>query len=168
MYGITEQERSTLTNEMVKLFNEYDYEYTLMALDKIIDTWCENKATLIEAFKKHPNYIDGKFLIAFDVDFVREIDGNVVYNFSRWVNNIADEHEIMKNLPEEAKPEYTWNVLKDRMQNALFGRALNLKSRIISEKDAEVINKARTTKVLERVLEVPIPDEIYEEMLKIV
>ena len=36
------------------------------------------------------------------------------------------------------------------------------------KKDAEVINKARTTKVLERVLEVPIPDEIYEEMLKIV
>ena len=36
------------------------------------------------------------------------------------------------------------------------------------KKDAEVIKKARTTKVLERVLEVPIPDEIYEEMLKIV
>ena len=36
------------------------------------------------------------------------------------------------------------------------------------KKDAEVINKARTTKVLERVLEVPIPDEIYEEMLNII
>ena len=43
-----------------------------------------------------------------------------------------------------------------------YGRGAYLK------KDAEVINKARTTKVLERVLEVPIPDEIYEEMLKIV
>ena len=33
------------------------------------------------------------------------------------------------------------------------------------KKDAEVIAKAKKTKVLDRVLEVTIPDEIYEEML---
>mgnify|MGYP003504253436 FL=1 len=36
------------------------------------------------------------------------------------------------------------------------------------KKDAEVIAKAKQTKVLERVLEVSIPDEIYEEMLNII
>ncbi len=33
------------------------------------------------------------------------------------------------------------------------------------KKDKEVINKAKTTKGLERILEVEIPESIYEEML---
>ena len=36
------------------------------------------------------------------------------------------------------------------------------------KKDKEVINKAKTTKALERILEITIPDSIYEEMLKYV
>ena len=36
------------------------------------------------------------------------------------------------------------------------------------KKDKEVIKKAQTTKTLERILEVSIPDTIYEEMLNLV
>ncbi len=36
------------------------------------------------------------------------------------------------------------------------------------KKDKEVINKARQTKVLDRILEVEIPESIYDEMLKII
>lgn len=36
------------------------------------------------------------------------------------------------------------------------------------KKDKEVINKAKTTKALERILEVSIPESIYEEMLNLV
>lgn len=36
------------------------------------------------------------------------------------------------------------------------------------KRDKEVINKAKTTKALERILEVTIPDSIYEEMLTLV
>ena len=36
------------------------------------------------------------------------------------------------------------------------------------KKDKEVINKAKNTKALERILEVTIPDSLYEEMLKLV
>lgn len=36
------------------------------------------------------------------------------------------------------------------------------------KKDKEVINKARQTKVLDRILEVEIPESIYNEMLKII
>ena len=36
------------------------------------------------------------------------------------------------------------------------------------KKDKEVISKAKTTKALERILEVTIPDSIYEEMLNLV
>lgn len=36
------------------------------------------------------------------------------------------------------------------------------------KKEKEVINKARQTKVLNRILEVEIPESIYDEMLKII
>ena len=83
----------------------------------------------------------------------------------------------MKKIPErtcvvtkeKTQKKYLLRVVRDKEGNVSIdetgksnGRGAYLK------KDAEVINKARTTKVLERVLEVPIPDEIYEEMLKIV
>lgn len=79
-------------------------------------------------------------------------------------------------------PERTCVVTKEKTQKKDLLRVVRDKDGNVSideigksngrgaylKKDAEVINKARTTKVLERVLEVPIPDEIYEEMLKIV
>ncbi|MGN0967228.1 MAG: RNase P modulator RnpM [Candidatus Coprovivens sp.] len=79
-------------------------------------------------------------------------------------------------------PERTCVVTKEKIQKKDLLRVVRDKDGNVSidetgksngrgaylKKDAEVINKARTTKVLERVLEVPIPDEIYEEMLKIV
>ena len=34
------------------------------------------------------------------------------------------------------------------------------------KKDAEVINKAKKNKILDRTLEVPVPESLYEEMLK--
>ncbi len=34
------------------------------------------------------------------------------------------------------------------------------------KKDAEVIEKARSSKILDRILEVPIPNETYDEMLE--
>ena len=83
----------------------------------------------------------------------------------------------MKKIPErtcvvtkeKAQKKDLLRVVRDKEGNVSIdetgksnGRGAYLK------KDAEVIKKARTTKILERVLEVPIPDEIYEEMFKIV
>ena len=36
------------------------------------------------------------------------------------------------------------------------------------KKDEQVINKAKTTKILDRVLETSIPDQIYEDLLNII
>ncbi|MBQ4031541.1 MAG: YlxR family protein [Bacilli bacterium] len=36
------------------------------------------------------------------------------------------------------------------------------------KRDAEVINKAKETKILDKALEVNIPDSVYEEMLNII
>ena len=79
-------------------------------------------------------------------------------------------------------PERTCVVTKEKTQKKDLLRVVRDKEGNVSidetgksngrgaylKKDAEVINKARTTKILERVLEVPIPDEIYEEMLNII
>lgn len=53
------------------------------------------------------------------------------------------------------------NVTVDQTGKA-NGRGAYLK------KDVEVIEKARKTKTLERILEVTIPDSIYDEMLEII
>ena len=82
---ITNDERKYLLNNMKKLLSEYDYRYKEDALETIIRTWALNKADLIAAFKKHPNYVEGKFMIAFDQDYVRDIDTIAVKEFSNFI-----------------------------------------------------------------------------------
>ena len=76
-------------------------------------------------------------------------------------------------------PERTCVVTKEKTQKKDLLRVVRDKEGNVSiditgksngrgaylKKDAEVIKKAQKTKVLDRVLEVTIPDEIYEEML---
>lgn len=82
---ITTNERENLISEIMSLLDEYDYSYTRKGIEVNIDTWAENKAPWIEAFKKHPNYIEGKFMIAFDCDYVREVDPSITYSFKQWL-----------------------------------------------------------------------------------
>ena len=79
-------------------------------------------------------------------------------------------------------PERTCVVTKEKTQKKDLLRVVRDKEGNVSiditgksngrgaylKKDAEVIKKAQKTKVLDRVLEVTIPDEIYEEMLNII
>ena len=81
---ITSEERNYLLEQMVEVLDDNNYNYSIYALEKIIDTWANQKANLIEKFKSHPNYIEGKFMVAFDADFNREIDKNQSWNFSNW------------------------------------------------------------------------------------
>lgn len=98
---ITTEERKYLLSEMKEILDEYDHCYETFALEKIIDTWAENKADLIEAFKKHPNYLEGKFMIAFDMDYDREIDRYVSQEFSCWLHSTM--REMRDALPTEVK-----------------------------------------------------------------
>lgn len=96
---ITEMERKYLLDKMMDLLDEYDYRYETSALDTIIDTWAENKGVLIDAFKKHPNYIEGKFMIAFDSDFDREINIGASVNFSMYLSGVIRERK--DDIPQE-------------------------------------------------------------------
>lgn len=73
---------------------------------------------------------------------------------------ITKEKTLKKDLLRVVR-DNTGNVSVDATGKA-NGRGAYLK------KDKEVINKAKTTKALERILEVTIPDSIYEEMLSLV
>lgn len=82
---LTASERNYLLESMDSLLYEYDYDFELDALEDIIDEWARQKAGFIEAFKKHPNYVEGKFMIAFDADYERGIDYKASRNFGNWV-----------------------------------------------------------------------------------
>ena len=73
---------------------------------------------------------------------------------------ITKEKTLKKDLLRVVR-DNTGNVSVDTTGKA-NGRGAYLK------RDKEVINKAKTTKALERILEVTIPDSIYEAMLNLV
>lgn len=102
---ITDEEREELLKNMKELLSEYGYIYTERALNKIIDTWATNKADLILAFKKHPNYLKGKFMIVFSHNFNREVDLNVLRLFRHWILDIDTCMALREFMPEEMRTE---------------------------------------------------------------
>lgn len=141
--AITNEERNYLKDKLIELLEEYDYKWTDAALEEIIDTWEENKGDLIKAFKTHPNYIEGKFMIAFDTDYDRAIDTNAVRSFSDW---LTTEHVLASMLQHRSEeitkrtiqdccaylPSSLWYFLKDLDRYA---------SRTISEETADLLNR---------------------------
>ena len=85
-YALSDEMRKELIEEMRELLLKFKYHPTDDGLNKILDTWCEEKVDLIRLFEKHPNY-NGKFQIAFDYDFDREFDHGAILNFIQWLNS---------------------------------------------------------------------------------
>ena len=102
---INDEERRALLSDMKGLLDEYDYKYTDEALNKIIDTWATNKAELITAFKKHPNYLQGKFMIVFSHNFSRNVDRDVVRRFKQWLLNSDTCIAVREFMPEAMRDE---------------------------------------------------------------
>ena len=102
---LTENERNYLLNSMKDLLDEYDYDYTTRALNSIIDEWASQKSDLIEKFKKHPNYLEGQFMIAFDTDYERVVSKKGSYDFSNWLTAICSKREFAENLPKEMEEQ---------------------------------------------------------------
>lgn len=98
---ISENEKDWLVGEIEGLLEEYGYGYTRKAIEKIVRKWAEQKATLIEAFKKHPNYVEGQFMIAFCSDFERDIDVREAQKQARWIRMLVDVMD--DTLPEDVK-----------------------------------------------------------------
>ena len=142
MANITMEEREYLLANMEELLDEYDYKYDSDALNKIIDEWSRQKAGLIEAFKKHPNYMEGKFMIAFDADFERKIEIQPSHKFWLWLRDVAIP-EAHKNgyIPQEVRDNTTsWEFLPYSIND--FLRYLhNYAERCVRESTAEYLNE---------------------------
>lgn len=139
---INENERRILLGEIKNLLDEYDYTYTERALNKIIDEWARQKATLITAFKTHPNYLEGKFMIVFDVDYERVVNKSASNEFTNWIcswGGIA--HQMMDSLPEDIKnAKRPDQYLPDELF-AFFCRLKHIAERTISSETADKLNE---------------------------
>lgn len=137
---ITEEERYVLLNDMEQLLSEYDYKFTGYALNKIIDTWANNKRDLIAAFKKHPNYLEGKFMIVFSNDFNRKIDMRALCDFFNWVMYTAAE-PVREFMPTEMKDYVSSHGGKypDNVFNMFYHLSATA-DQYMSEETAEMFN----------------------------
>ena len=156
---ITEKERKHLIDNLTRLLDEYDYKHTDEALNEIIDEWASQKQVLLDAFRRHPDYIDGQFAISFTKEIERSIDGRGSDDFSSWlINNCMKETSIQRqNILDRRNgcrylPEELWDFFE-----YLYCYA----DKLISQETARVLERAipevrvrageKTTRVINRI-----------------
>ena len=139
---ITKEEREMLLEDMKRLLDEYDYDYTEKALNEIIDTWAENKADLITAFKRHPNYLKGKFMIVFSHNFARETSTAELRNFAKWLLDLDNALAVREFMPDDMKDYCT--TYGKKLPEAIFNFVINLyqfSDQYIDEETASKFNE---------------------------
>ena len=140
---LSASERNYLFESMEELLSGYDYDYSSNALLDIIDEWALRKAGFIEAFKKHPNYLEGKFMIAFDADYERTIDKQASRVFKEWICCTAMEARKYQ-YPEviQVKGDYAFGLPIDVCD--FFYYIYNFAERCISESTAQHLSRIFT------------------------
>lgn len=106
---LSTSEKNYLQTSMEDLLEEYNYEYSSSAVEIILDEWARQKAGFIEAFKKHPNYVEGKFMIAFDADYERKIDRRASNHFGSWILDVA-ARELKGTYPEAVSGNWHYGL----------------------------------------------------------
>ena len=142
---LTQSERNYLVYSMAELLEDYDYEYTYDALYSIVDEWASQKEVLIEAFKKHPNYVEGKFMIAFDADFERAIDRRASTQFGNWILSTAVVDTIGMEHPKAIlEGKMAWHHWLPYDVFAFFNNLNRFAERCVSEEAVSYINSIFT------------------------
>ena len=136
---ITDEERNVLLENMKGLLDEYDYQYTEEALNKIINTWATNKADLITAFKKHPNYLEGKFMIVFSHNFDRNVDVREIAIFRNWLINSDITMAVREFMPEDMRNHVT--DYSRKLPSGIFGFVYDLPTNTEQYIDDEIVAK---------------------------
>lgn len=115
---ISMEAKENIMANIQHLLDEYDYEYTEDAINEIINRWAEQKADLINLLSKHPNYVDGQFLIAFNKDWNREINADGAFMFAQWIKD--NIQTIQANLPESIKQKRAEEFASSNMEAYTF------------------------------------------------
>lgn len=84
---LTPEQKQQLVDEMRDLLDEYDYNYSDSAIDKIIDEWFKAKEPIIRILSKHPNWNPDKFQVQFNHTFNRILDKKGRLSFFAWIRN---------------------------------------------------------------------------------
>ena len=154
---LSTSEKNYLQTSMEDLLYKYDYEYSSSAVEDIIDEWTRQKAGFIEAFKKHPNYVEGKFMIAFDADYERGIDKKASNRFGNWILTEA-ARELHNTYPEAVSGNWHYglnmhvydffNYLNTYAERCISGSSARYLSEVFTElkfhegqKTSRVVNK---------------------------
>ena len=138
---LSTSEKNYLQTSMEGLLFEYDYNYRSAAVANILDEWSRQKGWLIEAFKKHPNYIEGKFMIAFDADYERKIEKRPSSRFSDWILDVAAP-TCKDTTPALAQGTYHYGMNYDTF--CFFYYIHNYAERCISESTAKYLSETFT------------------------
>lgn len=83
---LTAEQKQQLVDEMRDLLDEYDYNYSDSAIDKIIDKWFKAKEPIIRILSKHPNWNADKFQVQFNHTFSRILDNKARKSFFEWID----------------------------------------------------------------------------------
>jgi len=98
-YIPTEEEINRLV-EGFKRLNKYGYTMTTQGIKYILREFFKNKGWIINLMKNHPNYIPGKYQIAWKEDFPRNIDYDTCHEFGYWIRNRRKEILQRAEVPE--------------------------------------------------------------------
>lgn len=113
VHTINDKARNKLNVSITSLLNKYDYPTSDKGVNKIVDTWYQNKYPLIELFSKHPKY-NGKYQIVDEHTYSRQLDKSVMLNFACWISaafsDIFEEYTLHGWTYKELK-EYAYNSL---------------------------------------------------------
>lgn len=111
-----------LQQQLMKLLDEYDYNYDEYALDAIIEEWNEQKEPLRAILRNHPRWVEDEDMIVFDINISREIDQEAIDNFHVWaIHNLGisyydiDSESIWKSYHFPNKQFVTQEML-DRIK----------------------------------------------------
>lgn len=138
---INANERNYLLDSMMSLLDGYDYNYNESSLNRILDTWESEKEVLIQAFKTHPNYVEGQFMIAFDADYERTVDRRASDTFGYWIRNVAIP-AARENFPESIKGRTRpFQVMPENLYD-FFYFLRDYAERTVSEHTARVLSSA--------------------------
>lgn len=92
--------------EMIKFLSRYEYadgmnyDPTEYGCGVIFDTEMRNKGALISKLEKHPRY-NGRFQIVLDESFHRDVDHNVVKEFTNYIYNFTEKSFQFTFVPNE-------------------------------------------------------------------
>lgn len=127
---------SELNTEMMNFLPRYEYargknyEPTTWGIDAILYEWHDQKANIINAFERHPNY-NGRYQIVLDESFCREVDRSEIYSFYEWIKALLPEAKPFRAYVAEPDWDYYNNYSQSWVKGEMdrfIGKTCNVRA----------------------------------------